>query len=121
MSEAEVGFPTNADLWRALCVAIALLLVAVLTPVLSVYLPRIEGQSLNLWFQRSGSLATILALIAEVAIVRAKLSITPAGFGWPGVNEQRRRFLPLLGRVEWAVLVTTLGGTLIWGYGDLFI
>lgn len=62
-----------------------------------------------------------MALMAEVVIVRAKLSITPAGFGWTGLNELRGLFIPLFGRIEWPMLALTIAGTIIWGYGDLLI
>lgn len=64
-------------------------------------------------------MTTVFALLAEGMLVRARFRITPPGFGWTGLNEQRARFLPHFGRLERLTFWITLGGTLIWAYGDL--
>ncbi len=118
--ETKYG-PSTPKLWLAVVLAVLFLVASFAMPILALSLPRPDEQPLDLWFQRSGSVTTVFALIAEMVIVRAKLSITPAGFGWPGLNEQRRFFIPLLGKIEWPMLVLTITGTLIWGYGDIYL
>jgi hypothetical protein len=113
--------PTDAELQRSLVVAWVLIVIAVLSQCLALVLPRPISMQDDLggWFGRSGAITTVFALLTETVLVRAKLSITPAGFGWVGVNEQRAVFIPKFNKPEWTIFILIIVGTIIWAYGDI--
>jgi hypothetical protein len=99
----------------------ALLAIGCWAPIYALIFPRPESELAGVWLQRSGSLMTVCALLAAHLISGAKSSITPAGFGWVGLNELRAAYLPRQNKFEVLSLVIVLIGTLIWGYGDLLL
>ena len=113
--------PTDAELNRSLVIAWVLIFIAVLAPVLAFLLPRPSSflNDFGGWFGRSGAVTTVFALLAETVLVRAKLSITPVGFGWDGINEQRAKFIPKFNAPEWTIFSLIILGTIIWAYGDI--
>lgn len=113
--------PADKDLQQALRIAWLLILLAALAPILSLVLPVpvIPELERGGWFGRSGAVTTIFAILAEGVLVRAKLSITPIGFGWVGLQEQRDAFIPKFNSPERLIFGLTVIGTLIWAYGDL--
>ncbi|MCW6054171.1 hypothetical protein [Pseudomonas fragariae (ex Marin et al. 2024)] len=115
--------PSDQDLQQSLSLSWLILGLAIVVPVVALIIPfpRVEGLDRAGWFGRSGAVTTIFAILAEVILIRAKLSITPPGFGWKGLQEQRGRFIPKFERPEWLILILTVVGTLIWGYGDLIL
>ncbi len=115
--------PTRRDLEQTLSLSRLILALAFIFPVLALTIPypRVAGLELTGWFSRSGSVTTIFAILAEVILIRAKLSITPPGFGWTGLNELRAEFIPKFERPEMLILILTVVGTLIWAYGDLLL
>jgi len=113
--------PTDQDLQRSVNVAWTLITLAVLGPILSLVAPYPDLPDLDLggWFSRSGAVTTVFALLAEAVLVRARLSITPAGFGWHGLNEHRQKFIPKFNRSDLALFCLVIAGTMIWAYGDI--
>jgi len=113
--------PVDDDLQNSLKVAWCLIALSILAPVLSLIIPYppLPGVDLGGWFSRSGAVTTVFALLAEAVLVRARLSITPAGFGWEGLNEQRAKFVPYFNKSDRALFCLVIAGTLIWAYGDL--
>jgi di/tricarboxylate transporter len=81
--------PQDTDLRKALNIARGLILLAIFAPVLSLVLPLppIPGLERGGWFGRSGAVTTVFAILAEGVLMRAKLLITPIGFGWVGLQE----------------------------------
>lgn len=119
----SVSHPTDQDLQHSLFISWAILGAAIVVPILALIIPypRIDNLTLSGWFSRSGALTTVFAILAEVILIRAKLSITPAGFGWTGLQDLRDKFLPKFERPELLILILTVAGTLNWGYGDLIL
>lgn len=113
--------PTDRDLWHSLSLSWLLIFLAAAIPLLALILPFPQAAGLDRagWFSRSGALTTVFAILAEGVLIRAKLSITPVGFGWVGLQEQRDRFIPKFNAPEWLIFTLTVIGTLIWGYGDI--
>ncbi|WP_447869138.1 hypothetical protein [Pseudomonas putida] len=113
--------PTDRDLWHSLSLSWLLIFLAAAIPLLSLILPFPQATGLDRagWFSRSGALTTVFAILAEGVLIRAKLSITPVGFGWVGLQEQRDKFIPKFNAPEWLIFTLTVIGTLIWGYGDI--
>ncbi len=98
-----------------------LIILAITLPVLSLFAPYPKLPDLDAggWFSRSGAVMTVFALLAETALVKARLSITPSGFGWNGLSELRQAFIPVFNKFEGLIFVLVTTGTLIWAYGDL--
>lgn len=113
--------PTDTDLQRSVNVAWGLIAFAILAPIVSLLAPHpiLRDVDLGGWFSRSGAITTVFALLAEAVAVRAKLSITPPGFGWNGLNEQRQKFIPKFDKADLVIFILVVTGTLIWAYGDL--
>lgn len=113
--------PTDKDLQCSVNVAWWLIALAILAPIVSLVAPHptLRDVDLGSWFSRSGAITTVFALLAEAVAVRAKLSITPPGFGWNGLNEQRQKFIPKFNKADFVVFVLVVTGTLIWAYGDI--
>lgn len=113
--------PTDEDLQRSVKIAWALIALSILAPVLSLVIPhpRLPGIDLGGWFSRSGAVTTVFAFLAEAVLVRARLSITPAGLGWVGLNELRKKFLPKFNKSDLVLFCLVIAGTLVWAYGDL--
>lgn len=113
--------PTDEELQQSLLLSWVILTLAMAVPVIALFfpLPRVHGLDRAGWFGRSGAVTTVFAILAEVILIRAKLSITPPGWGWEGLQEQRDKFIPKFNSPELLILALTVVGTLIWGYGDL--
>ncbi|NWD34121.1 hypothetical protein HX793_30435 [Pseudomonas reactans] len=113
--------PTDKDLQRSVNFAWGLIALAVLAPIVSLIAPypNLRDVDLGGWFSRSGAITTVFALLSEAVVVRAKLSITPPGFGWTGLNELRQKFIPKLDKTDLVNFLIVVIGTLIWAYGDL--
>lgn len=113
--------PTDKDLQRSVNVAWWLISLAILVPILSLVVPHPNLPDIDLggWFGRSGAVTTVFAILAEGVLVRARLSITPAGFGWTGLNEHRQKFIPKFNKSDLIIFYLVIAGTLIWAYGDL--
>jgi hypothetical protein len=96
--------------------------IAIVCPILSLVIPwRPEGQSLAIWFQRSGAMVIVFALIAEARAINVYNIINPSGFVGVGHEEATEEF----GKSKPAVFnsisfLVIVAGTFIWGYGDLF-
>jgi len=108
--------------YRDFLIALILILIALLFPYLAFtgYL-KPEDEHLNVWFQRSGSLMVLLSLIAEYLISRLHGAIRPAGFTSQATEKIRKKLeLPLM-VLRYVGAAVAVGGTLIWGYGDIFV
>ncbi|WP_190977129.1 MULTISPECIES: hypothetical protein [Pseudomonas] len=111
--------PTNKDLDKAIRDARIFIVIAIAVPVLALLLPKPSTVELGNWFGRSGAVTTVFALLAQAVLVKAKFWITPPGYGWVGLNEQRARYLPKFDWHENKLFVLTILGTVIWAYGDV--
>jgi len=108
--------------YRDFIIALVLVLLALLVPYLafSAYL-KPEGEPLNIWFQRSGSIVVLLSLIAEYLISRLHGIIRPAGFTSKATEEIRKKLEPSLMVLRYVGGAVAVGGTLVWGYGDFLV
>ena len=120
--DSELYEGVDEKIFWALIQSIPLLLIATLTPFLATAEAlRPEAEDAALWFQRSGSLTVLFAVLSEFRLQTVDGHINPRGI-WDSFQEKmkqkysRKHFL--LSAVS--VLVAIIG-TIIWGYGDLFI
>lgn len=63
----------------------------------------------------------VMALISEVWAIKIFNVLNPSGFVENGFNEVKKKYSYLPGRMSKFVLGLIAVGTLIWGYGDLWI
>ncbi|GFM87777.1 hypothetical protein PSCICO_31760 [Pseudomonas cichorii] len=113
--------PTEKGLRKCVKIAWALIIFAIAVPLLSMAAPypKIPDLDAGSWFSRSGAVMTVFALLAESVLLKVRLSITPTGFGWAGLNELRQTFLPALNKSDALIFILVITGTMIWAYGDL--
>ena len=113
--------PTEKGLRNCVRIVWTLIIMAIIVPLLSVVAPypNLPDMDAGAWFSRSGAVMTVFALLAESVLVKARISITPSGFGWIGLNELRQKFIPTFNKFDALIFVLVIAGTLIWAYGDL--
>lgn len=93
--------------------------IAVVAPILSLFDLRPSYESAEVWFQRSGALTTIFALLTnQIKDVGSQALHVPGTLGddvkLKVLAEFERHF-----QIIFAVaFVLTVVGTLVWGYGD---
>ena len=78
-------------------------------------------ETIPIWFQRSGSITVLLSLIAEYIISRLHSIIKPAGLTSEATAKIRKLLEPPLMYLRYIGAVIAGIGTIIWGYGDLFV
>lgn len=113
--------PTEKGMRQCIRIIWTLMIFAIVVPLLSVLAlyPKFPDLDVGSWFSRSGAVMTVFALLAETAVVKARRSINPAGFGWEGLNELRKIFLPQFEKIDAHIFILVITGTIIWAYGDL--
>lgn len=116
MTDQEI----EASIKRNLRIAVSLLIFAFVVPVISVLLDFCATRSDPFyWFQRSGSITVLFAVIAEYFLFRVDGDINPppssyvAEMKWNDRYGDKHRFCSVL-----ALMLAVLG-TFIWGYGDI--
>jgi len=75
-------------------------------------MPKIDES--YLWFQRSGSIVILLAIIAELFVIERLKSVSDEQ-----EIEARKRFKKGINISNALVIIIGLVGTVVWGYGDL--
>ncbi|MFA0504147.1 hypothetical protein AB4510_05885 [Vibrio sp. 10N.222.54.B12] len=129
MSETENPYSTNPHVLSArrsikieLFVCLVLVLLAPLVAVLAFFevcLP--SGESSAIWFQRSGSIVTVFAVIIDARLAGLLRYTSESGLQ-TSLDEAIRKGLKLpVQLVGIVALIITVLGTLIWGYGDLWV
>jgi len=116
-SEEERPIVKKTLLFGIVTIAIGLTL-PVLAIVVSV---RPEGEQLNTWFQRSGSIMVIVAVWAEVKLSSIHHLLNPTGVYTNDCLKMREEYGTYYNLIIWLVALVAVAGTLIWGYGDLLI
>lgn len=98
-----------------------LLFVAAASPLIGYYDARPNFEAREVWFQRSGSLTTIFALLSTTIMDLASSLLYSGGFGDKArlivKKEFEFRFLVIFG----VGFFLTGIGTIVWGYGDTFL
>lgn len=114
--KALIGYPV----WLALALIV---LIVSSTSVGTNFLNSISAlqNTTPQWFQRSGSLVTVICAITE-ALILVRLHRQMRG---EPTMETVAGFLTLeeikyLGFLQWVALVLLVVGTVVWGYGDVF-
>ena len=74
-----------------------------------------------IWFQRSGAVTTVFSLLTGAVISSILNRLLPRGMTDLNIEVIRGRFQIRFDYIEWASLLATIVGTVIWGYGDLIL
>lgn len=99
-----------------------LALVALAIPIIALLVPiRPAEEPLGVWFQRSGSLMTVLCLVLDLKVFSIHGRLFPSGFVSVGFDEFKEKYLPIYKGLTILLLFLTAVGTVIWGYGDLLV
>lgn len=107
---------------KTLKLGVVLVLLGSLIPCIALYFPyRPEGESLESWFQRSGSVMVIFAVWAEVKLASIYSMLNPTGLILSDGDLLRIEFGSYYNYLVPSVAAVAVLGTIIWGYGDLLI
>jgi hypothetical protein len=99
--------------------ALILCLCALILPLVSLTgIFRPEDEPLGLWFQRSGIVMTVLAVLAHFKAAGIATAMI-AGGSFAETWEAYHKYNRLQTRAVWLSLILIVIGTLIWAYGDL--
>lgn len=96
-------------------------LLAVLALVLGFFgILRPDSQTVPMWFQRSGSVATVLLILAERRLSILIDKLNPRGIGDLAVIELWNKYSSDLIFYRDRITVFIMLSTIIWGFGDLW-
>ena len=105
---------------RNLIVVAVVSVVALALPIVALTVPvRPESETVASWFQRSGSVMTVVCLILDLKLFSLHQRLNPTGMVDVGFNEFRSKFRPIHKALVIFALILTAAGTIIWGYGDI--
>ncbi|GHF97260.1 hypothetical protein [Thalassotalea marina] len=88
-----------------------LVFLGILTPMLVLFsiVEPPKGEAPHIWFQRSGSLLVIFAIIAESILLQGVDNLKNLNVAWKMSHSVAKMLSPILAII----------GTIIWGYGDI--
>ena len=96
----------------------------ILAPILACtrsWLP--EGEKFPIWFQRSGSILVIFAIMSEFILLSLYSTIYPGDNTWTDENHQVivNKYKTKYNLLSFFSSALAIIGTIIWGYGDIII
>ena len=111
----------NEDL-KALLSCVPLIVLGVLAPVAAYYsFLRPESEAADIWFQRSGALSVLFGVWAEYNLSKVNEHINLSGIVVSSQTELSQRYKFPYRVAQYLGVVLAISGTVIWGYGDLFV
>jgi hypothetical protein len=111
-----------SEVKKTLVKSVVIVIIGILAPVLSLFLPwRPEGEMLATWFQRSGSIMVFFAVWAELKLLAIHSKMYPSGWLTETASALSKQYRANYNVVSGVVAFLAAAGTLIWGYGDLFV
>jgi hypothetical protein len=78
-----------------------------------------ENEPREIWFQRSGSLVVLFAAIGEYYVSNMRVTLRPAGY--VGITAMENELSFSVKFFHSVALTLVVMGTIIWGYGDLWL
>ena len=97
---------------------------SVATPFAFIFIPSFmpETETLESWFQRSGAMMVVFALLAESFAIGFEKHLFPkSGFGVKGAQAARVKYFKYPKIMNALAFVLIAIGTFIWGFGDLIV
>lgn len=124
MEEHEHIDRVRTNLWKysLLCVTSfvpPIIAISIPFSMVSPYLPIDE--TLSIWFQRSGSLMVIIAIITEFKLFSLNDYFDLNNTRMFAPVDLPKTYKSIYYAITIAALMSMLIGTLIWGYGDIFV
>jgi hypothetical protein len=94
--------------------------VAIVVPIFAFYsYLKPATESIASWFQRSGAITSIFAIFCQLRINNFLEKVRGTAFAesWTMFNLFKRP----LSIINYVVIIIAIFGSLVWGYGDLFL
>lgn len=105
---------------KELIQCIPLIAIAIMIPLISLYWDyRPQNESIETWFQRSGSFIVLLAVWVEYKLFSINGDVNPNGIITEQQGRLSEKFRPWHKVSAYFAAFLAIFGTLIWGYGDL--
>lgn len=80
-----------------------------------------ESELVKIWFQRSGAITCVFALLASLSLLNIKELLSPSGMPSIRHNDFKKKYMKLyLILTTFSVFMTILG-TIVWGFGDMVL
>ena len=113
----KAGYRSTANKYLWACYV--LLLIATIAPIYAPFDSMPSFESVEVWFQRSGALTTVFALLTTLLRDMGMRTLHKPGHWGDALK------LEVLSEVEarfewifWTAFTLTIIGTVVWGYGD---
>jgi len=120
MKEVEgMGKDEKKVIW-ALLNSVPLIFLAIVAPIAAykgIYI--FPGESVESWFQRSGSVTVLFAVWTEYNLSKANGYISPSGIITNEQEELSNKYKLAYNLIRYFGVLLAIVGTMIWGYGDL--
>ena len=101
-------------------ISMALILVAIAVPALALLSDfRPSTELVSTWFQRSGSIVVLLAVLIEFNIFKAKSELDFKGLIDNEIPDLHKKFDKKVCLYSCLGVIIAITGTVIWGYGDI--
>lgn len=101
--------------------SVVLICLALATPtlgLLGVFKP--DTETMAIWFQRSGAVMTIFALLCTTGMSSALKGLTPPGASDLDLIDAEKKYGGEYAFMDRVAFWLTIVGTFVWGYGDVF-
>lgn len=107
---------------RKLVISSLLLVLALIIPISALIgIGKPSAESPETWFQRSGSIVVLLAVLAEVALYPIRTNMILNGNLKTIDPHPLENLRPWFRAILYIAAFAIIAGTCIWGYGDLLI
>ncbi len=95
-------------------------LLALAVPIFSLIgIGKPENEELSIWFQRSGSIMVVLALLAEMRAYQMFDVFKPIAYVSSSYDRTHKKYKPQVTAYNYIAFALIGAGTVIWGYGDI--
>lgn len=101
--------------------SVALIFFALATPACGLFgVFKPDTETIAIWFQRSGAVMTIFALLCTTGLASALKYFSPSGTSDLELIAAEKKYGGEYAFMERVALWLTIVGTFVWGYGDVF-
>lgn len=105
---------------RHLLLCLPLIFLAIAVPALAAHgVFKVDEESLQSWFQRSGSLCVLFAVLTEYTLFQVHGLLYPTGLITEDGDILKKKYGIYFRSLTKTSHLTVLTGTFIWGFGDL--
>jgi hypothetical protein len=105
--------------WKLILYGVGSLFILVFTVCAGILPPFIGPDTQEEWFQRSGSLMVIIGVILEYKLLLIDGHLNITGTVWDLPFKAPELYEKWYKVIKGSAALAVLGGTFIWGYGDI--